>query len=98
LTDEHLHALVANNPNDEDLLQELRQRVRWAAIRAIPARRGYCSAGKRVVLDEKGAYSSGYPMHYEEEFTTCMHTGRIVFDEPNARTLRLQALIEELRP
>jgi hypothetical protein len=98
LTDEHLHALVADNPHDEDLLKELRQRVRWAAIQAIPARWGYCSAGKRVLMDEKGAYSSGYPMHSEENFAACLHPGKIVFDEPNEHTLRLQALIEELRP
>lgn len=95
LTDDQLHALVARDPSDPKLLKELRLRVRWNALKAMPARRGRCGHGKRVYADEKGAMASGYICH--EGHGICGNGGGVdvVWNEDPKRA-RLKALVETI--
>lgn len=94
----------AKGKKREAILKELRNEARWTILRQLPARTGTCGAGYRVIMDEKGAYSSGYLLHTGVEpgggparWSTCGHTGPITWDEPGERTRRLRALLEALR-
>lgn len=101
LTDEQLRMLVAANPSDQELLEELRSRTRRAIIAKLPARTGRCPHGKRIIWDEKGAYSSGYPLHLNDEGRCepgyCDQFKGIVNDPPTPERKRLLALLKTLK-
>lgn len=67
LTDEQLVTLLAAYPKDEKLLKEMKFRTRLKIVHELPSPTGTCSAGIPVILDDKGAYSSGYWVHVYPE-------------------------------
>lgn len=99
LTDEQLHRLVASDPSDESALKELRERVRWNAIRSLPNPTGTCGHGERVYADNRGAMSSGYVAH-EKGHSVCNkgYGLDVVWDPDTPRVAALKALIHDLRP
>jgi hypothetical protein len=95
LTDEQLHTLIAADPTDAKLLDELRMRIRLRLLSNLPNPRGTCPHGKRVVIDQNGPYSTGY-------LDGCSRCGYAaaegtVWDDQPEREWRL-ALADELRP
>lgn len=81
--------LNADDPNRQSIwLGELAAQ-RIDAIRSeLPNPKGTCSAGRRVFIDQKGAYSSGYVIHFDND-TPCGHAGEVWdADEPWVTALK----------
>lgn len=99
VTPHQLRILILSDPSDPHVLHAIRENVLRGIERRIPARKGVCSAGHRVVMDEKGAMSSGYLLH-AEGYGICNHD-LDHWDEPTERVAALQAeharLLEQSR-
>lgn len=102
LSDESLHAALARpcTPAERaSIMRELRRRVRTKILNKMPARTGTCPHGKRILWDDRGAYSSGYPIHIAPdgiaESGYCdLHEG--IVDDPSEERQRLRALLDSI--
>lgn len=103
LTSETLRQIVLQgNESDHALaLSELRSRCVSQLLRRMPNPLGSCPHGKRVEADNRGAYSSGYPIHLDAdgkyESGWCQQYDGIVWDAPTPRTLQLRAMLDSIR-
>ena len=101
VTEEQLQTLIASDPSNPALHAELKSLMRMRILRALPSPTGRCPHGKRIVWDQRGAYSSGYPIHTTEDGRTlpgyCDQFKGIVNDPDTPERARLLALLRELR-
>ena len=76
--------------------RELRSRTRSALIESLPSPTGTCQHGRRIQLDDKGAYSSGYWYHTDGDRSTCFE-GPAVLDPDSDETAATKSLLKVLR-
>jgi hypothetical protein len=98
LTDKQLCTLLAADPSNEQIRRDLTRRTIRAALKRLPSPEGFCSAGYRVRLDDKGAYSSGHCYHYElPDRSTCFHGQEVEWDVDTPERAKIKNLIRELQ-
>lgn len=99
VSDDQLYALLARDPSNPELLEELRSRTRQSLLRRLPNPTGRCPHGYRIMWDQRGVYSSGYPIHMTEEGRTLpgyCDSRDIVNDPPSPARKRLLGALGRL--
>lgn len=91
LTDAHLRTLLVSDPSNAEIRKELAQSNCRMIRSRIPAQTGMWR-GQKVLLDEKGAYSSGYWCFRETMgYPPTDSWDEITRDDPSPQTVVLEA-------
>jgi hypothetical protein len=98
LTDEEVGILAAHTAGEtqQRWLKKLRERAISKLIRSLPNPTGTCPHGNKIEWDQKGSYSSGYPIGCER----CINSDsfrQIVNDPPSPERQRILDEIKRLR-